>query len=92
MNPRQFLAKWKIHLFFVGYLLFVLAFNITIGSPAGQTFLGATWQAMSDIRPMEYAMLALFWYACAVHRPKDDWESSLITLNLSRSNQKSSNL
>ena len=88
MNPREFLAKWKTHLFFVGSLLFILALNVTIGFRAGQTFLGATWRAISEIRPMEYAMFALFWYACAVHRPKDDWRSSLITLNLSRSNQK----
>ena len=88
MNQREFLAKWKTHLFFVSFLLFILAFNITIGFTPGQTFLGATWRAISEIRPMEYAMFALFWYACAVHRPKDDLESSLITLNLSRSNQK----
>ena len=88
MNPKEFLAKWKIHLFFVSILLFVLAFKITITFSAGQTFPGATWGAISEIRPMDYATLALFWYVCAVHRPKDDWESSFITLNLTRSNQK----
>jgi hypothetical protein len=86
MSPREFLAKWKTHLFFVGAFLSVLAFNITIGFTAGQTFLGATGRAISEIRPMDYLMFALFWYACAVHRPKDGWDSSLITLNLSRSN------
>jgi len=86
MNPREFLAKRKTHLIFVGVFLFVLAFNIIIGFMAGQTFLGATWRAINEIRPMDYLMFALFWYACAVHRPKDDWDSSLITLNLSRSN------
>ncbi|MGH9881835.1 MAG: hypothetical protein ACRD6N_10395 [Pyrinomonadaceae bacterium] len=86
MNPREFLAKRKAHLIFAGALLFVLAFNITIGFTAGQTFLGATWRAISEIRPMDYLMFALFGYACAVHRPKDDWDSSFITLNLSRSN------
>lgn len=89
MNPREFLAKWKTHLFFGGALLIVLTVNITIASMAGQTFRAATWKAISDIRPMEYMMLALFWYACATHRPKDGWESSLITLNLGRpTNQK----
>jgi hypothetical protein len=86
MNPREFLAKRKTHLFFVGALLFALTLDITIGFMAGQTFLGATWRAISEIRPMEYIMFALFWYACAVHRPKDDWDSSLISLNLSRAN------
>ena len=84
MNRREFLAKWKIHLYFVGAFLFVLAFNVIIGFTAGQTFLGATWRAISEIRPMEYLMFALFWYACAVQRPKDDWYTPLISLNLSR--------
>lgn len=88
MNPKEFLAKWKTHLFFVSSLLFVLAFNFTIGFTADQPLLGSIWRAISEIRPMEYAMFALFWYAFAVRRPKDDWESSLITLNLSPSNQK----
>ena len=88
MNPREFLAKWKTHLLFVSILLVVLAFNITIALSAGQNFLSATSGAISEIRPMDYAMLALFWYVCAVHRPKDDWESSFIGLNLTRSNQK----
>ena len=86
MNPREFLAKRKTHLFFLSAFLFVLAVNIIIGVMAGHTFRGATWRAISEIRPMEYIMYALFWYACVVHRPKDDWDSSLISLNLSRSN------
>ena len=86
MNPREIFAKRKTHLFFGSTLLFVLAFNIAAGFTAGETFLDATWRAISEIRPMEYIMFALFWYACAVHRPKDDWDSSLISLNLSRSN------
>jgi len=85
MNPREFFAKRKTHLIFVSALLFALAFNITLGFIAGQTFLGATWRAISEIRPMEYVMFALFWYACAMHRRKDDWDSSLISLNLSDS-------
>jgi hypothetical protein len=85
VKPREFLAKWKTHLTFVGIFLFVFALNITIGLAAGQTFLGAAWRAIGEIRPMDYLMFALFWYACAVHRPKDDWDSSLITLNLARS-------
>ena len=88
MIPRELFAKWKTHLFFLSFLLFLLALNITFSFRAGHTLLGGTWRAISEIRPMEYAMFALFWYACAVHRPKDDWESSLISLNLSRSNRK----
>lgn len=89
MNPREFLAKWKTHLIFVGALFLVLTLNITIAFTAGQTFRAATWKAISEIRPIEYMMFALFWYVCAVHRPKDGWGSTLTTLNLGQSpNQK----
>jgi hypothetical protein len=85
MNPREFLTKHKVHFTFVSVFLLVLALNITIDLAAGQTVLGATWKAIGGIRPMEYLTFALFWYACAVKRPKDDWYSPLISLNLSRS-------
>ena len=75
---KEFLAKWKTHLFFAGAFLSVLVFNITIGFTAGQTFLGATWRAIGEIRAMDYLMFALFWYVCAVHRPKDDWDIPLL--------------
>ena len=86
MNPREFLAKRKRHLIFVAIFFFVLILNGTIGLTSGQTFLGATWRAISEIRPMDYLMLALFWYACTVHRPKDERDSFLTTLNLAQSN------
>jgi len=87
MNPREFLKKHKVHFFFVSVFLSVLALNITIDFAAGQTLLSSTWKAISGIRPMDYLMFAVFWYACAVHRPKDDWDSSLISLNLSRTDR-----
>ena len=86
MKPREFFAKRKAHIILAGAFLSVLTFNIILGFRSGNTVLGATWQALSEIRLMDYLMFALFWYALAVHRPKDDWESSLITLNLSESN------
>ena len=85
MNPRESIAKRKTHVVFAAAFLLALAFNITTGWMPGESVLSATWRAVSEIRPMEYAMFALFWYACAVHRPKDDWQSSFISLNLSRS-------
>ena len=85
MNPREFTRKRKIHLFFVAAFLLALLFNITIGLMSGESVSGATWKAISEIKPMEYLMFALFWYACAVHRPEDDRQSSLISLNLSGS-------
>jgi hypothetical protein len=83
---KEFLAKRKPHLIFGTAFLFVLALNIILGFTAGQTILGATWNGISAIKPMDYLMFALFWYACAVHPPKDDWHSPLISLNLSRTN------
>lgn len=85
MNPREFIAKRKTHLVFVAGFLLALVFNITIGLASGESFLDATWRGASEIRPMEYAMFGLFWYACAVHQPKDDWQSSLTSLHLSGS-------
>ena len=85
MNPRQFIAKRKTHLVFAAAFLLALVFNITTGRMPGESVLSATWRGFSDIRPMEYAMFALFWYACAVHQPKDGWHSSFVSLNLSGS-------
>ena len=86
---KEFLAKRKAHLIFGTAFLFVLALNIIIGYTAGQTILGATWKGLSALRLMDYVMFVLFWYACAAHRPKDDWDGSFITLNLGWStNQK----
>lgn len=79
---KQFLANRKAHLIFVSAFLLALSMNIISGFSAGETILRATWNGMSAIRPMDYLMFASFWYACAVHRPKDDWNGSLVSLNL----------
>jgi hypothetical protein len=81
---KELLGKRKAHLIFPSAFLLALAFNIIIGLMAGQTVLGAIWNGISGIKPMDYLMLAAVWYACAVHRPGDDWHSPLISLNLSR--------
>jgi hypothetical protein len=87
MNPREFIARRKTHLVFVAAFLLALVVNITIGLMSDESFLDATWRGVSEIRPMDYVMFALVWYACAVHQPKDDWQSSLISLKLSGSKQ-----
>jgi hypothetical protein len=83
---KEFLAKRKAHLIFGTAFLFVLALNMIIGLTAGQTVSGATWNAISEVRPFDYLMFAIVWYACAEHPPRDDWYSPLISLNLSRTN------
>ena len=81
---KEFFAKRKVHLIFGSALPLVLTLNVIIGFTEGQTLLGAVWKAISEIKPMDYVLLALFWYACAVHPPKDEWASPLISLNLSQ--------
>ena len=83
---KEFLAKRKAHLFCGTVFLLVLALNTILGLTAGQTLLDATWNGITALRPADYVMFALFWYACAVHRPKDEWHSPLISLDLSQTN------
>ena len=85
MNRMEFMAKRKSHLVFVSAFLIAVVANITIGLISGESFVDATWTGVSEIRPMDYGMFALVWYACAVHPPKDDRQSSLISLNLAGS-------
>lgn len=81
---KELLAKRKAHLIFPCAFLLALVFEITIGLMAGQTVLGAVWNAISSIKPIDYVMFAGFWYMCAMHRPRDDWDSPLTSLNLFR--------
>ena len=85
MNPMELIAKRKTHLVFLFAFLVAVLVNITIGLMSGESVVGATWSGVSEIRPMDYAMFGLFWYACAVYQPKNDWQSSLTSLNLSGS-------
>ena len=82
MTKNELIAKRKIHLLFAGGLLIVLAVSIVTGLIAGGSFLSAMWNAFREIRPVEYAMILLFWYVCAFHKPKDGWNGSFTTLNL----------
>ncbi|HYJ86258.1 MAG TPA: hypothetical protein VEW46_09400 [Pyrinomonadaceae bacterium] len=88
MHPRKFFGRRKAHLIFGGGFLLVLILNSTLNFIAGETAVGAAWKSISEIKPFDYLMLALFWYTCAVDRPKDDWRSPLITLGLSSTNEK----
>lgn len=88
MNRESFLAQWKTHLTFAGLFVLVLGFNIVLGLGHGKGLLDAAWWSISEIRPMDYLMFVLFWYACAVPAFRDGWHTSLITLNLSQSHTK----
>ena len=82
---KDFPAKRKAHLVFGSALLFILALNIVLAFTPGQTVMFTIWKGFSSIRPVEYLMFGGFWYTCATQRPKDDWYSPLISLNLSHS-------
>jgi hypothetical protein len=81
---KELLAKRKAHLIFPSAFLLAVVFEITIGLMTGQTVLDALWNAFSAIKPIDYMMFAAFWYMCAVHRPRDDWDGPLTSLNLFR--------
>ena len=83
MDSKVLLRRRKAHLIFGGAFFLFMAFSIIAGLTSGQSLLGATWSAVSGIRPMDYLTFALFWYVCAAP-PRDDWDTSLISLNLSR--------
>lgn len=87
MNPKRLLSNRKAHLIFGGALFLFMAVSIIAGLATGQSFLDATWSAVRGIRPMDYLMFALFWYVCAAP-PRDDWDTSLISLNLARSDNR----
>ena len=82
MTKNELIVKRKIHLLFAGGVLIVLAISTVTEILAGGGFLSAVWNAVREIRPMEYIMILLFWYVCAFHKPKDDWNGSFTTLNL----------
>lgn len=84
MTRSEFLKKWKIHLAFGGGFVTVLSVNISTNISGGQAFWDAALNALREIRPMEYLMLLLFWYSSVVYYPRDEWRSSLTTLNLGR--------
>ena len=79
---NEVIANLKVHLLFAAGFLIALTFGITTEIVGGQRLPGAIWNTVSQIRPMEYAMFALFWYVCAVHKARDERNGSLTTLNL----------
>jgi len=81
MNRKEFFRKWKVHLFFGGGLLLVLAISVVINFLSGQTFLRATLGALREIRPVEYIMFVLFWYGFTRGRHSDA-RPTFTTLNL----------
>ena len=87
MTGTELLKKWKIHVAFGGGFLAVLSFSVVANMGGGQAFWEATLNALRGIRPMEYAMLLLFWYSSVVYYPRDEWRSTVTTLNLGRSDR-----
>ena len=84
---KHFSKNWKLHLTFGGAFLLILAAHIVMNMTAGQPFRSAMGNAFLDIRPMEYAMFILVWYACARYRQGENGPSLFTMLNLGRSNR-----
>ncbi len=81
---KHFSKSWKLHLTFAGAFLLSLAAYIIMNMTAGQPFRSAMGNAFLDIRPIEYAMFILVWYACAVYHHGENGSSLLTRLNLGR--------
>jgi hypothetical protein len=76
--------KLKVHLIFGGILTLVLLVNLVSRLASGERLLQALWNALKDIRPIEWGMIFLFWYAAAFHKAQNEWPSSrMTTLGLS---------
>jgi hypothetical protein len=87
MSETVLSKKWKIHVAFAGGFLAFLSVSVIANMGGGQAFRDAILNALREIRPMEYAMLLLFWYSSLVYYPRDEWRSTLTTLNLGRSDR-----
>ena len=81
MPAHEFWKKWKTHLVFGGGFIIVFIINVVLNFGSGQTFWRSMIAALSDIKPMEYAMFVLFWYAMA-SKQNFDSRPTFTTLNL----------
>ena len=81
MEIKELFNKWKVHLMFGGGFLLVFLINVVINKLIGQTVIQAIVSTLRSIRPLDYLMFALFWYALA-HKNDSDSQSQLTTLNL----------
>ncbi len=82
VTRTEFVSKWKTHLVFGVGLVAAITFNVAANMVAGQHLSDAAWSAVRELRPLEVLMYLLFWYAIAFYRLKDEWSSSLTSLNL----------
>jgi hypothetical protein len=82
LTLSEFLKPWKIHLAFGGGLLALILLYLVLDLVAGLSFGKATWLAFSSIKPMEYLMFGLMWYAIAFSQYPAQRRSQLTALNL----------
>lgn len=81
MKIKELFNKWKVHLMFGGGFLLVFLINAVINKLSGQTLIQAIVSTLRSIRPLDYLMFALFWYAL-LHKNDSDSRSQLTTLDL----------
>jgi hypothetical protein len=71
----------KVHLFFGGGLVLVLAMSVAINLLSGLTLASAVLEALGQIRPVEYGMYFVFWYWLARGQPTT-FSTTFTSLNL----------
>jgi len=77
--------KLKVHIFFGVTLTLILLVSVIWRMASGERWPQASWNAIREIRPFEWVMFFVVWYAVAFHRPQDEaWWNSITTLRLSR--------
>lgn len=69
----------KVHLVFAGGVTLVLLFGVLSRMASGERFLQALGHSVKDGPPVEWLMIALFWYAYAFQRPQNRWTTGGVT-------------
>jgi hypothetical protein len=84
MDKRK-LRKLKVHVVFGGFLTLLLLVSVIWRMASGERLLQASWNSLNEIRPFEWVMFFVLWYAAAFPRPQDEsWWNSMTSLGLSR--------
>lgn len=69
----------RVHLVFAGGITLVLVFGVLSKMASGEDFFRAFWDSARDVRPVEWVMIVLFWYAFAFQRPQNSWTTGEVT-------------
>jgi len=71
--------RLKIHLVFGGAVVLALLFGVLSNLASGEHVSQALWHSVTSVRPFEWLMIALFWYAVAFQRLQNKWTTGEVT-------------